>query len=82
MDLQKDFEFATASGEFTSGAPLLRYVAAINIEATCSQFVAAAMQAGYHHHSANARFGESRRATLADEPSLIKHADGSLSYPE
>lgn len=34
------------------------------------------------YQAANARFGESRRATLADEPSLIKHADGSLSYPE
>ncbi len=82
MDLQADFDFAKASAEFSSAAPLLRYVVALNIEASKAEFVAAAVKAGYPAHSAGARFGESRRVTLADEPTSIKHADGSLAYPE
>jgi hypothetical protein len=82
MDHQQDFDFARQSNEFTSAAHLLRYVAALNIEATKTEFVAAAVKAGYPAHAAGARFGESRRVTLIDEPHLIRLADGSLAYLE
>lgn len=47
-----DIQFAEASGDFTSRAPLLRYVAAINPEATVSEFVAAAEFVGYNPNTA------------------------------
>lgn len=62
MTLAADFQFAQASGEFgTQAAPLLRYVAAINQNASKAEFVAAAVEAGYPAHAAGARFGESRK---------------------
>ena len=61
MDLAADFSFAKDSGEFTRWAPLLRYVAAINPEATRSQFVEAAVSAGYTQATASKQFYESRR---------------------
>lgn len=81
MNLAADFAFAQESGEFLRDAPLLRYVAALNIEASKAEFVEAAVLAGFPRHSAGARFGESRRITLQDEPELLRHDDGSLAYP-
>lgn len=59
--LAADIQFAEASGEFTSRAPLLRYVAAINPEATVSEFVVAAESAGYNPKTAATCFYASRK---------------------
>ena len=59
--LAADIQFAEASGEFTSRAPLLRYVAAINPEATISEFVVAAETAGYNPNTAATCFYASRK---------------------
>jgi hypothetical protein len=54
-------DFAGIVGEFTSQAPALRTVAALNPSCSKAEFVQAAVAAGYNAHSAGARFGESRR---------------------
>lgn len=60
--LADDFAFAMEPGdELPSQAAKLRYVAAINEDVTKAEFVAAAVLAGFHAHSANARFLESRK---------------------
>lgn len=59
--LVADIRFAEDSGEFTSRAPLLRYVAAINPEATISEFVVAAEAAGYSPKTAATCFYASRK---------------------
>ena len=59
--LAADIRFAEASGEFTSRAPLLRYVAAINPEATVSEFMSAAESAGYNPKTAVTCFYASRK---------------------
>ena len=56
-----DIQFAEASGGFTSRAPLLRYVAAINPEANVSESVAAAESAGYNPNTAATCFYASRK---------------------
>lgn len=82
MSLAADFEFARVSGEFRAQAPLLRYVAAINLGASKAEFVAAAVVAGYPAHAAGARFGESRRFSLETEPELTQDPQGRLTYPQ
>lgn len=62
--LAEDFAFARDSGEFANDATLLRYVAAINVDATREQFVAAAIVAGYAGNSSANRFRESRHADV------------------
>ena len=57
MNLAQDF--ANCKDDLR-GAPLLRTVAAMNPRCSKKEFVAAAVAAGYHPHSAGARFGESR----------------------
>lgn len=68
MNLAADFAFAAEcyhpAGEFQSKAALLRYVAAINPEATRDEFVAAAVAAGYRANSSANRFRESRQFDL------------------
>jgi hypothetical protein len=83
MTLATDFAFALEEGpELPSDAAKLRYVAAINLGCTKAEFVEAAVAAGFPRHAAGARFGESRRVSLQDEPDLIVHADGRLTYPQ
>lgn len=68
MNLAADFAFAAEcchpDGEFQSQAALLRYVAAINPEATLIEFVTAAVVAGHRANSAANRFRESRKFDL------------------
>ena len=65
MNLAADFTFAAESlgqgGEFKNAAQLLRYVAALNPEASRVEFVAAAVAAGYAANSSANRFRESRK---------------------
>jgi len=63
--LADDFAFAMDDdeGELPSQAAKLRYVAAINEDVTKAEFVAAAVEAGFHAHSAGARFLESRKVS-------------------
>ena len=62
--LADDFAFAMEDdGELPSQAAKLRYVAAINEDVTKAEFVAAAVEAGFHAHSAGARFLESRKVS-------------------
>lgn len=56
----EDIRFAEQSGEFDSMAPLLRYVVAINPDASRTEFVEAAVACGYKANSAGNRFRESR----------------------
>lgn len=71
MDLAADFAFAAESlgpgGEFENTAQLLRYVAAINPEATLAQFVEAAVAAGYKANTSANRFRESRKFDAEQE---------------
>lgn len=59
MSLAEDLEFA--AGEFDSQAAVLRYVAAINPQASREEFVAACVAAGYPANSSANRFRESRK---------------------
>ncbi len=60
MNLQEDFTFAKESGEFSRIAPLLRYVAALNPDATKKEFVSEAVKVGYHPATAAIQFSQSR----------------------
>lgn len=64
----EDIKFAEESigGEFPSVASMLRYVAAINAEATRKEFVEACVAAGYKANTATNRFYESRKAWIQD----------------
>lgn len=67
MNLAADFAFAEAdenSADLRNEAQILRYVAAINPEATREQFVAAAVAAGYAANSSANRFRESRACSM------------------
>lgn len=80
MDLEQDFAFAAESldSEFSgSVAQLMRYVAAINPEATRVQFVEAAKAAGYNSATALRSFSFSRRFD-ADSYGHTIAADGRL----
>lgn len=79
MDLAADFAFADESGEFTRQAPLLRYVAAINPDATRLQFVEAAVALGYHPKTAEIQFRQSRRESMElDRDSYTLADDGRM----
>jgi len=56
-----DIRFAEQDPEFASDAPMLRYVAAINPDASRTEFVEAAVACGYRANSAGNRFRESRQ---------------------
>lgn len=64
MDIKADIEFAKAEAGW-SQADVLRYVAAINPEATKRQFVTEVTALGYHSGSAANRFSESRKTSLS-----------------
>lgn len=78
MDIQADFDFAEASGEFSRQAPLLRYVAAINPHVTKLQFIEAAVTAGYHKATAAIQFAQSRRCSVEDFGDCRLLPDGRL----
>ena len=59
--IASDIVFAEESGEFTSRASLLRYVVALNPDATVSEFVAAAVAAGYLEATARTCYYASRK---------------------
>lgn len=76
MDLAADFEFAKE--DFGSNAAVvLRYVAALNPEATRVEFVAAAVAAGYAANSSANRFRESR-AFDCETYGFTQDAEGRL----
>jgi hypothetical protein len=54
-------DFANVREDGMRDAPTLRTVAALNPDCSKAEFVAAAVLAGFHPHSANARFLESRK---------------------
>lgn len=60
MSIAEDIKFAQESGEFSSTAPMLRYVAALNPQATRQEFVEACVAAGFRANSSGNRFYESR----------------------
>lgn len=60
MSIAEDIKFAKESGEFSSTAPMLRYVAAINPQATRQEFIDACVAAGFRANSSGNRFYESR----------------------
>lgn len=81
MSLVEDFVFAQDSGEFSTireSGKLMRYVASINPDATRSEFVAAAVLAGYHRNTAACRFLESRKFDITTDPTLCMQKDGKL----
>jgi hypothetical protein len=81
MDLAADFIFARDSGEFDGprvSGKLVRYVAAINPDATRVEFIAAAVAAGFNANTAACRFLESRKFDMKSDPSLQMLADGRL----
>lgn len=61
MDLISDIRFAQESPEeLKNAAQVLRYVAALNPEATRAQFIEACAACGYRANSSANRFRESR----------------------
>lgn len=75
MNLQADFDFAAQSGELVNDAQILRYVAALNPEASRVEFVAAAVAAGYAANSSANRFRESRKFDVSSYGGTVD-ADG------
>lgn len=71
-NLRNDFEFALQHPEeFTSKnggskSPMLRYVAALNPEATRKEFVATAVEFGFHKTTATIQFEASRNFDLVN----------------
>lgn len=68
MSIAEDIKFAEQDlgVEFKGVAPMLRYVAAINPQATRQEFIQACVEAGYKAHTAANRFHESRKAWIQD----------------
>jgi len=62
MSIAEDIKFAEQDlgVEFKGVAPMLRYVAAINPQATRQEFIQACAEAGYKANTATNRFHESR----------------------
>lgn len=56
-----DILFSQQCEEFTQIAPMLRYVAALNPDASKKEFVAAAVEVGYNPTTAAIQFAQSRR---------------------
>ena len=79
MTLAEDIKFAEESlgTEFKSVSPILRYVAAINPDATRQEFIAACVAAGYKANTAGNRFHESRTFDVA-EYDMVWLPDGRL----
>lgn len=79
MSLAEDIEFAEESigGEFPSVASMLRYVAAINPQATRQEFIQACVAAGYKANTAANRFHESRTFDR-DNYGMVWDKDGRL----
>lgn len=68
MSIAEDIKFAEQDlgVEFKGVAPMLRYVAAINPQATRQEFIQACVAAGYKANTATNRFYESRKAWIQD----------------
>jgi len=59
--LRQDLEFAeTQEDELVNRAQILRYVAALNPDCTCKEFVLVADEFGYHPNTARTCFYKSR----------------------
>ena len=61
MDIAADITFTREADPAMRIAPMLRTVAALNVEATVDEFVAAAVSLGYHPNTARKQFWESRK---------------------
>jgi hypothetical protein len=78
MNLIADIRFAEESSEELKNATqVLRYVAAVNPQATRQEFVAACVACGYRANSSANRFRESRAVDCASY-AYTTHADGRL----
>ena len=84
--LKSDFDFALEdTSEFVSKnggwrAPLLRYVAALNPEATSKEFVAAAIKKGFNAATAYIQFQASRKFDLQNNDRVGMEPDGRLYF--
>lgn len=56
-----DIDFARDSGEFVHTAPLLRYVAGINMDADRKDFIAACVARGYNEATAGVCWAAGRK---------------------
>lgn len=83
MSIAEDIKFAKEwiGTEFNSISQALRYVAAINPQATRKEFIAACVEAGISANTAGNRFHESRTFDVA-ENEMIWNKDGTLSEKE
>lgn len=81
MNIQEDIKFAQDEGEMVA-SEILRWAAAVNLEATRAEFVAAAVAAGYPANSSANRFRESRAFTMKcaqeDGDKIILQKDGKI----
>lgn len=79
MGIVEDIKFAEEAigTEFKGVAPMLRYVAAINHQATRQEFIQACVAAGYRANTAANRFHESRTFDR-DNYGLIWDKEGRL----
>jgi hypothetical protein len=78
--IQADFWFAKeCTDDFKHISPLLRYVAAINPDATKKEFIEAAVREGYNPNTASIQFVQSRQFTLGEDDSFSGiNKNGSL----
>lgn len=79
MDIANDIRFAEAENdELPSIAAKLRYVAAINLKATRTEFVAACVACGYRANASANRFRESRHFDVREYGHTF-NKDGSIA---
>lgn len=76
-NIQADIKFALECEEFTRIAPMLRYVAAINPDATKKEFIEAAVELNYNPTTAAIQFAQSRKFDC-DSYGHVLDKDGRL----
>ena len=82
MNAQKiidDIKFAQDSGEFQRLASMLRWVAAVNTEASVAEFVAAGLALGMNKATLRIQFWQSRRFDIENYGNTFT-ADGRLLH--
>jgi len=77
LESPEEFTVGTGKAARLSTTTVMRTVAALNIEATRAQFVAAMAQVGVHPATAAKQFAMSRKLTLEDGGVELL-ADGSM----
>jgi hypothetical protein len=77
-DAISDFVFAQDCGEFSKIAPMLRYVAGINLHISKKEYVECAIYCGFNPNTAAIQFAQSRKSNV-DNGEALFDADGRVT---